>query len=697
MLGVRPTLGRVFADDDNSLASTPTAVLSHAYWQKTFGGDSGAIGRMMRLNGVDFTVVGVVPPSFFGAAPGRRQDFYVPACRVAQLMTSFSSDSPLTSDRFWWLQLVFRLKPGVTPDAVRARVGTEFGAMVAPRIKEPKQHARFSLRDGSRGFGFQQQDAVKPMVILAALVGLVLLIACANVANLLLARAAMRRREAAMRLALGAGRLRIVRQHLTESLILALASGAAGFLFSQWFASTVLSLTPERSALVLDLGFNWRVLGFAVALSVAAGVVVGLVPAIVAARASVATSLRAGTSVKVGWRRRIGFGRPLVALQIALSLLVLVVAGLLSRTLVNLQSVPLGVDPEGLVLFSLDATAAGYPDTQKAAATERLADRLRQLPGVRAVTWSAFPLLNNTSWMTHVRLADDAPQAPRKGESCFIMAAGRGFHETFGIPLVAGRLFDARDARMAPKVAVVNEAFVKKYVKSGPALGRSIWVAIGPDGQSSEIVGVVRDSKYQRIRQEFRPIVYLADTQQSLPLGPTFALKASDEAGGHLAADIERLVRELEPTLPVTRIRTFRDQVDSQLVMERSLSTLSTAFGLVALALAAIGLYGVLAFAVARRTAELGVRVALGASRGTVLRLVLVDSTKVVLPGALLGLIAALAATRLLASTLFGLKPNDPLTIGVATGLLLVVATAAAWIPARRAAAIDPVDALRCE
>jgi predicted permease len=496
-----------------------------------------------------------------------------------------------------------------------------------------------------------------------------------------------------MRLALGAGRLRLVRQHFTESLLLALIGGGGGLLFARWFAEAILALAPEREALVIDLGFDWRVAAFALAVSLLAGLLIGLVPALRLSRADVAGALRAGAAVRAGWSRRVGLGRPLVGVQIALSLLLLVVAGLFVRSLSNLQNVPLGFDPANVVLFNLDPTGAGYSAEQKAATTARLATRLGQLPGVQSVSWSSMALLDNFSWNTRVSLDGDNG----KGRPpCNLLWVGPGFHRLLRVPLLAGRSLDERDGRGAPKAAVVNQAFVAKYLDGASPLGRMVTLDLQPKPQQFEIVGVVRDTKYARLRRGNDPIAFLSELQQDLPVGPAFVLRFTGDRA-HLARDITRIVRELEPTLPVTRIRTYREQLGEQLAVERSLSVAASAFGVVALLLAGIGLYGVVAFAVARRTAEMGVRLALGASRGAVLRLVLADSARVIVPGAVVGLAAALAATRLVRSVLYGLEPTDPATLAASVALLIAVAAFAAYLPARRAAGIDPVDALRCE
>ncbi len=691
VLGLRPAAGRLLAGHDDEPGAPPVAVLSHRLWLRSFAGDPGAIGTSMAINGQSYTIVGVAPRTFFGMQSGRWIDVYLPSHWVSSV-SQVPSESALVDERFWWLQLIVRPRPGTDRSALQASLARAFDARVKPYINKPDQHAVFGLRSGSRGYGFENNEAGRAVGILSALVGLVLLIACANVANLLLARAESRRREAAMRLALGAGTLRLVRQHLTESLLLALLSGAAGLLFARWFADTILALAPQREALVLDLGFGWRTAGFALGLSILAGLAVGLVPAVSLARARVAGALKAGATVRAGWTHRLRVGRPLVGVQIALSLLLLVVAGLFVRSLANLESVPLGFKPDGLVLFGLDPTAAGYSPEQKAAATGRLAARLRGLPNVRAVTWSSFALLDNFSWNTSVRI----PGTPKSGLPCNLLWVAPGFHRALTIPLVAGRYLDERDGPGAPKAAVVNRSFVDKYLAGASPLGRFVTLDVQPKAQEFEIVGVVGDTRYARIRRGEQPIAFLAEAQQELPVGPAFVLATTGDRAS-LAREITRVVHELEPALPVMRVRTYREQIAQQLTMERSLSIVAAAFGAIALLLAAIGLYGVVAFGVARRTAEMGVRLALGASRAAVLHLVLLDGAKVILPGALVGTAAALAATRLVESVLFGLKPTDPATILASLLLLLAVAGVAAYVPARRAAGIDPVEALRSE
>ena len=692
VLGVRPVIGRLLTDADDAPGAVPAVVISHRLWQRAFGGAPGAIGTAVGINGRSYTIVGVAPRAFFGMQPGRWSDLYIPAIWVTTL-PQFAAESMLTTERLWWLQLVARPETGANPAALEAALSTQFARRVKPFITQPKQHATFGVRSGKRGFAFMNNEAGQAIGILGALVLLVLSIACANVANLLLSRAEARRREAAMRLALGARRLRLVRQHLTESLLLAFAGGAGGFLLARWFAEGIVTLAPEREALVVDLGLDWRVATFALAVSVGAGLVVGLVPALRMSRADEAGALRAGVTVRAGWAWRVGIGRLLVGVQIALSLLLLVVAGLLVRSVANLKSVPLGFDTQGLVLFNLDPTAAGYSAEQKAAATDRIAARLKQLPGVTAVSWSSMALLDNFSWNTSLSLDGDSGEGR---PPCNLLWVGPGFHRVLRIPLLAGRLLDESDGRGAPKVAVVNQAFVTKYLKGGPVLGRMITLDLERKPQAFEIVGVVRDTKYARLRRGYDPIAFLSEAQQVLPVGPVFVLATTGDRA-HLARDITRVVHELEPALPVTRVRAYPEQIGQQLAMERSLSLVASAFGVMALLLAAIGLYGVVTFAVGRRTAEMGVRLALGASRGAVLRLVLADSAKVVVPGAVVGLGAALAATRLVRSVLYGLEPTDPATLALSAALLLAVAGLAAYLPARRAAGIDPAEALRCE
>jgi predicted permease len=694
VLDVRPALGRLFVDADNLATSPPVVVISHRLWQSAFGGDAGVVGQSVRVNGRSFTVVGVAPKDFFGMMPGKWSDFYVPTCWLPTLKPEFVAEAPLSSEKFWWVQIVGRPRPGSSLHAVQAEMATKFDGTVKPLITKPKQNARFSLRRGTQGFAFTESTSYAPIAILMALVSLVLLIACSNVANLLLARGAARSRESAMRLALGAGRLRLVRQHLTESLVLAGLSGVVGFVFAGWFAQTIVSMAPGNDALVVDLGFSWRVAGFSAALTVVAGLLVGIPPAIGLSRASVSQALRSGVTVRAGWRRhRVGVARPLVAVQIALSLLVLVMAGLFVRTLGNLKEVAVGFNPDHVMLFTLDPTAAGYSDAQKVSATHRIASRLAAVPDVRGVTWSTFSLLQGISWNTLVQLeGDPTPKRP----PCNLLTVGPGFHRLMKVPLVAGRLFEERDGDGAPKVAVVDESFSRQYLGGRSPLGTRFSAEFNRGKVQVEIVGVVRNALYAGFRRPVRPVAYLPDAQVPLPMGPTFALKVAGD-GSSVAAAIGRVVHELEPDLPVTRVRTYDEQIGRQLAVERSLSVMASAFGAVALLLAAIGLYGVMAFAVTRRTAELGVRLALGASRREVLRLVLVDSARVILPGACVGLAAAIGTTRLVEAQLYGLKPTDPVTLAAAVLLIVAVGATAAFIPARRAATIDPVDALRCE
>jgi predicted permease len=494
-------------------------------------------------------------------------------------------------------------------------------------------------------------------------------------------------------MALGARSPRLVRQHLTESLTLALLSGTAGLVFAQWFAAGVLSLAPQGDAPVIDLRFDLPVVAFGLTLSVAAGLLVGLVPAWTLSRSAVRTALAAGVTVKRGWARRVGVGRPLVAAQIALSLVLLVVAGLLVRSLANLQSAQIGFASKGLVLFDLDATAAGYAPQQRNAATERIAASLRQLPHVGSVSWSSFALLNGLTWNTGITVEREAKTRPG---ACNLLWIAPGYHRTLKIPVLAGRTIDERDCSGTTRVAVVNQAFARKYFGGGSVLGHVVTFEDDPEPLRVEIVGLVGDTMYSRIRRGVEPIAFLADAQRALPIGPSFVL-AYEGDQATLARDVTRLVHQLEPALPVMRLRSYQEQVARQLTMERSLSLAASAFGVVALLLAAIGLYGVVAFAVARRTSELGVRLALGATRRGVLRLVLTDSAKVIVPGACTGVAAALAATRLVKVVLYGLTPTDAGTMALAVALLLAVSAVAAFLPARRAAAIDPAEALRCE
>ena len=694
VLGGVPVAGRLLGEADDKPGALPVAVLGHRYWQARFGADPSAVGQVVRLNGQDFTIVGIAPRGFFGTVPGHVADFYTPVTSGVKLLPDvFGGTDLLNGDRTWWLQAFGRRPAGRDLATVARAMAPVFTSATAPHVQNEKQRMHLVLREAAQGFSFPQEGGpMKPLVVLMVIAALVLLIGCANVANLLLARASSRRREATMRLALGAGRGRLLRQHLTESLLLAGAAGLLGTTLAWWFGGLLLRLAPDPTSVVVDLGLDWRVGLFAAAASLLAGLVAGIVPAVAVSRTPVTGAVHAGTTTTGGWRRRVGLGKPLVAAQIALSLFLLIVAGLFARSLGNLQAQPLGFDASNLLLFDFDPGSAGYAPSGARQVVANISERLRVLPGVQTITWSTPALLGGGAYLSMFSVPDEPGSQPR---TAAMMWVAPSFHRALGIGLVAGRHFDERDNLTAPKVAIVNERFAKTFCKDSSPLGRTVTMKIPNGGANYTVVGVVRDTKYTSMTETAAAIVFLADAQEPRPFSPTFYLRA---APGQSAAEaVTRVAHDVAPAVPVVHVRTISSQVAEQLVTQQGLSTLSIAFGAMALLLSAVGLYALVAFAVARRTAEMGIRLALGASRPAILSLVLRDGAKVVIPGALLGLALAIWATRVLTTLLFGLKASDPLTLVGAAGLLIAVALVATVVPARRAASIDPTRALRCE
>lgn len=691
VLGLTPAEGRLLGPNDDQAGAPATLVLGFRFWRSRFGGDSRVIGESVQVNGQLFTVVGVAPPSFSGIVPGHLQDFYIPLAKSMPVLPDvFGGTDLLSSQRAWWLQAFGRRAEGRNLANLEQAMVPSFGEATSKIGSKPEQRMHLRLREASAGFSFKQgRDARRPLGILLVIAAVVLAIGCANVANLLLARATARQKEASMRLALGAGRLRVLRQHLTESLLLAGAAGIAGVSLALWFGDLLLALAPDPTVVVVDLGLDLRIAAFAAGASLVAGLLSGLPSAITLARASRASAAGASVRVRTGWRRA-GLGKPLVAAQMALSLVLLVVAGLFAHSLENIYSQPAGFNTSNLLLFNFDPYAAGQTPERAAGSLASLTEHVASLPGVKAVTWSRPALLDRSSFRSTFKVVDrpDWPEAPSQ-----LLWVGPRFHETLGIDLRLGRLFTDRDTPSSPMVAVVNEQFVATFFRGTVPLGRAVRMPGG--GSDYTVVGVVRDTKYSSLGEADGPIIFLCGQQRRSLGSVTFALRTA--GAGPEAGAIVRAAQVVEPSIPVVRLRTLEGQLADQLRTEHGLSTLSLLFGGMALALAAVGLYGLVAFGVARRTAEMGVRLALGASRSSILGLILRDSARVVLPGALVGLALAAWGTRLLTSLLFGLEPWDPLALGVAIVLLLTVSLVAAVIPARRAASIAPSAALRCE
>jgi predicted permease len=702
-LGVQPLLGRTISVADDRSAASPVAVITHRYWRRRFGSDPAVIGKTIEVNQIPCTIIGVSPPDFYGALQvGQAADVSIPLALEPQLNPA---NSRLGKPWVWWLRVMGRLKPEVTSDRARAELEIAFqqsaqeGWSIAPaqnqQSREPRDLPRLRAADGSQGLAELRRKRAQSLAILMVLAGLSLLIACANIANLLLARAATRRKEIAVRLALGAGRFRLIRQLLTESLLLAGFGGALGIALAHWGKDLLLALQPWGGGeLALDLKLDMRVLGFTIAVSLLTGLLFGLTPALRATRLDLTPTLKDAARNSSGSARN-SLSKALVVAQVATSLVMLIGAGLFIRTLRNLQSLETGFNHENLVTFSLNPRLNNYPPAQTAQLFRRLLERLEAIPGARSATLSQHPILAGSR--------NDAPifmqnrtLRQSEGGNALVNDVAANFLDTLQIPILRGRGFTLRDDdERAPKVAVVNQAFARKYFGDEDPLGKRIGLDNVKNSGQLEIIGVARDAKYFELRGDMPPTVYLPYFQEPA-YSAYFTVRTTGEPTAMFAL-IREAAHEIDGSLPISDFKTVRQQVESGWAQERLFATLSGFFGLLALSLAAIGLYGVMAHSVARRKNEIGIRMALGAGRRDVIRLVLGESLMLVALGVGVGLATALAATRLISAQLFGLAPTDPLTIAMATLPLIGVAALAGYLPARKAAQTDPMRVLRNE
>jgi predicted permease len=705
-LGVPMIAGRALRPADDEPASPPVVVISDAYWQRRFGGDPAVIGKTMTINNVVAEIVGVSSPRFPGTLQvGEVQDLTLPLATYPLLAPD---DTDVTEPWCWWLRIMGRLAPGATIDQARLALAGVHRASIKDALDDsgagskatqpPENNVRLVAASGAQGLTEARREYSQSLWILSALVGLVLLVACANVANLLLARGAARRREIAVRLALGASRARLLRQLLTESVLLGVLGGVAGLALAWWGRGILLALKPFgagqlNSNLNLDLSLDWRVLTFTTAVAILTGIVFGLAPAWRATRLDLNAEFAGGARTLGGTRSRLA--RTLMVAQVALSLVLLVGAGLFARTLANLQRVDAGFNRSRLLLFTVDAMAAGRKREDLAPLYQRLAARFASIPGVASLTFSQMPVLSGSSWTSNAAIPG-RPEVPGRPSYVVMNGVDPAFFATYGMPLMTGRAFTERDGAGAPRVAIVNEAFVRAYFDGPPAIGRHFGNGGPENANDYEIVGVVRDARSIRLNQEPRPSAFLPYPQLRNARSACFALRTAAEPSA-LVPSLQAALREIDPTLPLFNVRTQEEQVNRMLAPERLFARLSGFFGLLALLLASIGLYGLLSYSVLRRTGEIGLRMALGALPGRILGQVLRESLLLVALGAACGLAIAAGLSRLVASRLYGLSAFDPLTYAGVTGLLVLVAVVASLLPARRAAQVDPMTALRAE
>ncbi|MCM2254558.1 MAG: ABC transporter permease [Vicinamibacteria bacterium] len=703
VLGLAPVLGQLLnLSDDVTPGAHPVVVLGHGYWQRRFGSDPGVVGSKVLVNRQPMTVRGVAPAGFGGLAVGAASEVFVPLAMKAALTPTWDG---LDDRRTRFVNVFGRLKPGITQQQAQAGLDVLSAAIVKEDIKlYPDAPERFrerflakrtQLLPGAQGLSGLRDQFSTPLLVLMGMVALVLVIACANVANLLLARAATRQREIAIRLALGAGRRQLARQLLVESTLLSVAGGALGLVLAVWTGEALLAALPgEQTARALTAAPDGRVVAFALVLSVVTGLLFGLVPAWQATRPDVAGTLKQETGAVVGGGS-VRLRKLLVAAQVALSLTLVAGAALFVRSLTNVIAQDPGYRTEGVIAFNVDPTLSGHDGERAVQFYATLRDALLAQPGVSAASASSSGLLTGSEW--RVTVSVDGYQ-PKEGEDMnpHLDAVGPAFFTTVGQPLLAGREFDTRDGWKAPRVAIVNQTFARYFFGQDNPIGKRLGLG-RDDATSIEIVGLVKDSRSVDLRGETPRFLYVPDGQlgrEAPELGEMVVyVRAADTA---LAASQAReAVRRLDPNLPVYEMKTLETQLGESVFTERMVAALAAAFGALATLLAGLGLYGVMSFVVARRTREIGVRIAVGASGGHVATLVLREVALLAGVGVAIGLPAVVLLGHSVRSQLFGLSPNDPATLAAASLGLFAISLLAGAIPARRASTVDPIQALR--
>lgn len=702
VLGVPALLGRVFhANDDHAGCGTPGAVLSYRFWQREFGGSADVLNKTVSLEGHAIPVVGVTPASFYGVDVGHYFDVAVPICSEPTIM---GDRSIYTWRHGWWLAVIGRLKPGWSLQQANEQL-TAISPGIMQETLPPlfqgddvKHYLAYKLTaiPGAGGYSNLRTEYESPLWLLLAIAGLVLLIACANLANLMLARSTVRAKEIAVRLALGARRIRLVRQLLTESLVIAVAGAVAGVLLARGMSQYLVRyLNGEGSAtsIFVSLATDWRVLGFTILLAALTCLLFGLMPALKATHSAPALAISLAGRGQTATRDRFSMRRGLVIVQVALSLVLVVTAVLFSRSLRKILTVEAGFQREGILTMDVDFSSIDVPKDQREIYTQRLLDRVRTIPGVESAADAFIVPLSGFGWNNRVIVNGN-----RVNVDVDMDNVSDGYFRTMGTPLLAGRDFSDRDTANAPFVAIVNEQFAKKILGTENPIGRSFRIDgyRGEKQHDYEIVGLVKNTKYYDLRDEFEPIAYYPSLQSTRSLTATNIVIRSNLDVQALTAALRTAMAEVNPAISID-FHIFNQDIKEGLLRERLLAVLSGFFGALAMVLATIGLYGVIAYMVAQRTNEIGIRMALGAAPGTILSMVLREAARLLGVGVGIGLALALAAGKSAASLLFGLKPYDPVTLAVACGGLAAVALSASVIPARRAARLDPMAALRDE
>jgi len=703
VLGVQPILGRTFTDADDRRGGGPdgaVTVISYNFWQRRFNGAADVVGRTLTVEHVPFTIVGVTPPDFFGVDVGRTFDVAIPLGTEPLIR---GKESRLDERSFWWLDAMVRLKPDQTLAAGEAAlrgVVPQMRTATMPNWR-PEDQADY-LRNGftlipaaTGGSGLRERYQL-PLTAIMVVVALVLLIACANIANLLLARATSRRHELSVRVALGASRLRIARQLLAESVLLSAVGAGLGLLFARWGSDLLVrQLSTTTNHVFLDLAINWKVVGFTAVVAVGTAILFGIAPALRGTRVQPNDALKAQGRGVVG-DARFGLGSTLVVVQVALSLMLVVAAGLFVRTFASLANRNLGFDRSAVLVAAIDVQRAQLDPDQRPALFKRLLDAAASVPGVSAAALSAVTPISGSSWQNRIELPD-GPPLPERERAPYINAISERWFEVYGTSLVGGRSFTSADTASSAPVAIVNDAFARKFAGGKSPIGMRVRQPGGPDAPAVDlqVVGVVQDAVYRSVRAPVPPTLYLPAAQQHEPPSD-MSISVRPVAGSPmlLAKSIASALTSIRGDVAIT-FRPLEDQVDAAMTQERVVAILSGFFGGLALLLAGLGLYGVTSYAVSRRRTELGIRMALGANPGWVIALVLRRVAILVGVGIVVGAGASLWATRFVQTLLYGLQPQDPVTLAAASAVLVAIGALAGWLPARRASRIDPAQVLR--
>jgi predicted permease len=708
LLGVAARLGRTILPDDDRPAAPAVAVISSPYWHSRFGTDPSIVGKTIDVNSRPVTIVGVLPPDFTGVQQpvAEPPDISFPLWLDPQLEVFPQKGPPrLAQATTWWLQVMGRLRPGVSAEQVQgnlegvfqhtARAAMESYLKSLPEDERStavnrsrSQIPRLQVEDGSRGLYDVNPRELRSVTILSVVVALVLLLVCANVANLLLSRAASRQKELSVRLSLGATRARLIRQLLTESLLLAFAGGGLGILVGYWGRQLLPGPATQMPAV------DWRIVAFLLGVTVLAGVIFGLAPALRGAGMNVNAALKENGRSVIATRSVLG--KSLLVAQVAISLVLLVGAGLFLRTLHNLRQVDVGFNPRNLVLFRVSPQLNRYDETRMAQLYTQMFERIGAVPGVKGVTMSLPALLSGSVNSTDIYVQGRV--YPTGGErldvEMYRLVVGPDFFKVMEIPLLSGRTFTAHDTDTSSKVVIINDAAARKFFPGENPLGRRVGNSLEKTSEF-EIVGLVRDVRYNSVREPAPPTMYVPYRQARLG-NAVFEVRAGDHAAASVGA-VREAIRQIDPNLPLMDVSTQLEQIERRFAQEKVFAQAYTLFGAIALLIASVGLFGLMSYSVARRTNEIGIRMALGAQRHDVLTMVMRESMLLVVAGVVIGIAAAAAASRLVGTLLFGLPATDLPTVGAAILVMIVVSALAGYLPARRAAHVDPMVALRYE